>query len=78
MLAVARRITGPLLVVHGDRDPTVPVSQSRALRDHLRRPGRTRLEYVEVPGAGHDPLTASPDARAALARFLGSSARRAR
>ena len=73
VLAVARRITGPLLVVHGDRDPTVPVTQSRALRDHLRRPGRARLEYVEVPGAGHDPLAASPAARAALARFLAAS-----
>ena len=56
VLAVARRIDGPLLVVHGDRDPTVPVSQSRALHHHLRRPGRTRLEYVEVAGADHDPL----------------------
>lgn len=70
VLAVARRITGPLLVVHGEQDPTVPVTQSRALRDHLRRPGRARLEYLEVPGAGHDPLAASDLARAALARFL--------
>lgn len=70
VLTVARRIRGPLLVVHGDRDPTVPVSQSRALREHLRRPGRTQLEYVEVPGAGHDPLAGSATAQAALARFL--------
>ena len=72
VLAVARRIDGPLLVVHGDRDPVVPVSQSRALRHHLRKPGHTRLEYVEVAGVGHDPLTASADARAALARFLAA------
>lgn len=71
VLAVARRITGPLLVVHGDSDPTVPVTQSRALREHLRRPGRTQLEYVEVPGAGHDPIAASAVAQAALDRFLG-------
>ena len=69
VLAVARRIDGPLLVVHGDRDPTVPVTQSRALRHHLRRPGRTRLEYVEVAGAGHDPLATSSDA---LTRFLAA------
>ena len=75
VLAVARRIHGPLLVVHGDRDPVVPLSQSHALRHHLRKPGHTRLEYVEVAGAGHDPLTASADARAALARFLDRFAR---
>jgi len=49
----------------------VPVTQSRALREHLRRPGRTQLEYVEVPGAGHDPIAASGVAQAALDRFLG-------
>jgi len=72
VLAVARRIRGPLLVVHGEHDTTVPVSQSRALRHHLRRPGQTRLEYVEVAGAGGDPLASSPDARAALTRFLAA------
>ncbi len=72
VLAIARRIHGPLLVVHGDQDATVPVSQSRALRHHLRRPGHTRLEYVEVAGADHDPLAASADARAALTRFLAA------
>ena len=63
VLAVARRIDGPLLVVHGDRDPTVPVSQSRALHHHLRRPGHTRLEYVEVAGAGQTrwPRPRAPD-----------------
>jgi alpha-beta hydrolase superfamily lysophospholipase len=70
VLAVARRIRGPLLVVHGDADATVPVGQSRALRDHLRRPGHARLEYLEVAGVGHDPLAASADARATLTRFL--------
>jgi len=72
VLAVARRIHGPLLVVHGDEDPTVPVSQSRALRHHLRRPGHARLEYVEVPGAGHDPVESSSYAHAAVTRFLAA------
>jgi pimeloyl-ACP methyl ester carboxylesterase len=72
VLAVARRIDGPLLVIHGDRDPTVPVSQSRALRHHLRRPGRARLEYVEVAGADHDPVGSSADAHAAVTRFLAA------
>ena len=72
VLAVARRIHGPLLVVHGDEDPTVPVSQSRALRHHLRRPGHARLEYVEVRGAGHDPVESSAHAHAAVTRFLAA------
>jgi alpha-beta hydrolase superfamily lysophospholipase len=60
VLAVADRIRVPLLVVHGDADPTVPVSQSRHLRSHLRRADRPEpadLTYLEVPGADHDPLT---------------------
>ena len=69
VLTVARRIDGPLLVVHGDQDPTVPVSQSRALHHHLRRPGHARLEYVEVAGAGHDPLATAPEP---LTRFLAA------
>jgi alpha-beta hydrolase superfamily lysophospholipase len=56
--------------VHGDADTTVPVTQSRVLRDHFRRPGRARFEYVEVPGAGHDPIASSAAAQDALARFL--------
>jgi hypothetical protein len=47
----------------------VPVSQSRALRHHLRRPGHARLEYVEVAGAGHDPLATTPEP---LTRFLAA------
>jgi len=69
VLTVARRIHGPLLVVHGDQDPTVPVGQSRALHHHLRRPGHARLEYVEVAGAGHDPLATAPEP---LTRFLAA------
>jgi pimeloyl-ACP methyl ester carboxylesterase len=70
VMPVVRRIEGALLVVHGDADTTVPVTQSRALRDHLRRPSRARFEYVEVPGAGHDPIASSAAAQDALARFL--------
>jgi pimeloyl-ACP methyl ester carboxylesterase len=70
VMPVVRRIEGALLVVHGDADATVPVTQSRALRDHFRRPGRARFEYVEVPGAGHDPIASSAAAQDALARFL--------
>ena len=42
----------PFLIVHGDRDDTVPVEQSRILRDALKSAG-VPVQYVEVTGGGH-------------------------
>ncbi len=59
VLQLAHRLTAPLLVVHGDRDEVVPVSQSRSLRHELLRLGRTEgadFRYVEAAGAGHEVL----------------------
>ena len=59
VLQLAHRISAPLLIVHGDRDEVVPVSQSRALRHELIRIGRTEgtdFRYVEAAGAGHEVL----------------------
>ncbi|MER5638486.1 alpha/beta fold hydrolase [Kitasatospora sp. NPDC002227] len=59
VLALAHRLTTPLLVVHGGRDEVVPVSQSRSLRHELLRQGRiegTDFRYVEAAGAGHELL----------------------
>ncbi|WP_327069443.1 S9 family peptidase [Kitasatospora sp. NBC_01302] len=59
VLALAERLTARLLIVHGDRDEAVPVSQSRALRHALLRLGRvegTDFRYVEAVGAGHEVL----------------------
>jgi acetyl esterase/lipase len=43
----------PFLVVHGDRDPIVPVTHSRKLVAALREAG-VAVEYAELAGAGHD------------------------
>lgn len=43
------RFQAPVLLVHGDRDTTVPVADAYELRSQA--PGRTRLVVVE--GAGH-------------------------
>ncbi|MGC0311702.1 alpha/beta fold hydrolase [Kitasatospora acidiphila] len=59
VLALADRLTAPLLIVHGDRDEAVPVGQSRALRHELLRLGRAEgsdFRYVEAAGAGHEVL----------------------
>ncbi|MEV6973349.1 alpha/beta fold hydrolase [Kitasatospora sp. NPDC093806] len=59
VLQLAHRIGAPLLIVHGDRDEVVPVSQSRSLRHELLRIGRTEgadFRYVEAAGAGHEVL----------------------
>ncbi|MFE2414209.1 alpha/beta hydrolase family protein [Kitasatospora sp. NPDC059408] len=59
VLQLAHRLSAPLLVVHGNRDEVVPVSQSRSLRHELLRIGRVEgadFRYVEAAGSGHEVL----------------------
>jgi len=42
----------PEYIVHGAKDETVPVTESRAMAEAARRAG-AEVVYVEVPGAGH-------------------------
>ncbi len=74
--AAVARITCPVLVIHGDADPTVPVEQARQL--HAALHGEKRL--CILPGADHR-FTREDDRGAALrqaeewmARHLGRSA----
>jgi dipeptidyl aminopeptidase/acylaminoacyl peptidase len=48
----ADRITTPLLVLHGDDDPVVPVGQSRVLVERMRAAG-AKVELVVYRGEGH-------------------------
>jgi len=48
-IAAAARLRCPLLVVHGDQDPVVPVGQAEAIHAAARDPKR----IVLVPGGGH-------------------------
>ncbi|MGW0590036.1 alpha/beta hydrolase family protein [Streptosporangium sp. NPDC002607] len=62
LLRLADRIRLPLLIVHGEQDPIIPVSHSRRLHDRLRQVRHAHaapLTYLEIPGAGHDPLSDS-------------------
>jgi dipeptidyl aminopeptidase/acylaminoacyl peptidase len=52
----ADRIRTPLLVLHGEDDPVVPVGQSRVLVERIRAAGGdhpTEVEFVVYPGEGH-------------------------
>jgi dipeptidyl aminopeptidase/acylaminoacyl peptidase len=48
----ADQLTTPLLVLHGEDDPVVPVGQSRVLVERLRALGRD-VELQVYPGEGH-------------------------
>jgi dipeptidyl aminopeptidase/acylaminoacyl peptidase len=48
----ADRIAAPVLLIHGDRDRSAGVEQSRRLAERLHELGR-EVELLEVPGAGH-------------------------
>lgn len=62
--ALADRVRAPVLLMHGSADTVIPVAHSRELAELM--PTAT---YVEVPGAGHDPLT-EPDPANRLIGFL--------
>ena len=42
----------PILIMHGDRDPMVPFSQSVILYEKLRETGH-EVEFYKIVGAGH-------------------------
>lgn len=47
------QVDAPILMIHGDRDKTVPVELGRKLRD-AARPDSVR--WVEIPGGSHSQL----------------------
>ena len=61
-----RELRAPLLVLHGDRDEIVPLSQGRALFEAA--PGSKRMHVF--PGLGHNDLV--PLAGAKLARVIAT------
>lgn len=48
----ADKITGPLLLIHGDHDNRVDIGGSRFMADKLQELGRPH-KFVEFPGLGH-------------------------
>jgi pimeloyl-ACP methyl ester carboxylesterase len=71
VLQLCHALRAKLLIVHGERDQRIPVTQSRALRQRLLELGRREgmdYEYVEVPDAGHELAWAPLHER--IVRFL--------
>jgi len=64
-LRVLSGLDVPVLIVHGERDATIAVTDARALAAVARD-----AELVVVPGAGHSDLDAVPPVRTALRRLL--------
>lgn len=44
----------PQLIIHGEEDDLVPISQARAYVSSLRHHGQPQVELVALPGLGHD------------------------
>lgn len=64
-------LTVPVLLVHGSEDRTIPVEQSRALKQRLLELGRTEgidLDYLEVE-TDHDGVTRTRELRQIAVRF---------
>ncbi len=61
----------PVLVIHGERDELIPVSEGQALFDAAPE----AKEFYLVPGAGHNDvsLVAGPEYARRIATFLGVS-----
>jgi pimeloyl-ACP methyl ester carboxylesterase len=61
VLRLCHGIQARLLVVHGDQDSVIPVTQSRMLIDHLLKLGRRQgidFDYLELPGGRHELFNA--------------------
>jgi acetyl esterase/lipase len=64
----------PFLLIHGNADKTVPISQSESLAKALRAAGAKRVTLLIVDGAEHGAFTsASPMTRGAMMSFFDST-----
>jgi acetyl esterase/lipase len=59
----------PVLIVHGDKDPTVPLSQSELLHEALKTGGVDSTLKV-IPGAQHGPGVFTPELSKEYAAFF--------
>ena len=65
IIAAAKRVKQPWLIVHGDADPTVPLSSAKDL--HAAQPD---TEFLIIPGADHTFGSSHPYLNADLPPLL--------
>ncbi|SEU43130.1 alpha/beta hydrolase family protein [Nonomuraea wenchangensis] len=57
---LADRMRPPIMIVHGEQDPIIPVTHSRRLHSRLLAAAHPVAPvYLEIPGSDHDPLVSS-------------------
>ncbi|MFE4580254.1 alpha/beta hydrolase family protein [Streptomyces chartreusis] len=56
LLRLVTHIRAPLMIMHGDQDPVIPVEQSRCIVAAARLNPKQSIIYEEVSGGGHYPL----------------------
>jgi len=62
--------SAPFLIMHGEQDNVVPISQSELLDEALRKAG-VECTFVRIPGNGHGgPGFASPENRKRIEEFF--------
>jgi len=59
----------PFLIVHGDKDPTVPINQSQLLFDALKRAG-VSVHFHTIKGAGHGRGFGGPEIEPMVTAFF--------
>lgn len=68
-VTAARRITVPLLVMHGSADRMIDIADSKAIHDAAPGP---RKQWFAVPGAGHLDAFMREDVRGTLIGWLNA------
>ncbi len=69
-MSYVSRDAAPFLIMHGDKDTTVPISQSETFAEALKKAGAD-VTFVVVKGAGHGgPLFRSPENMKRIADFF--------
>ena len=69
-IAYIGKNAAPFLILHGDKDGVVPISQSELLADALKKAG-VEVAFVPIPGAGHGgPQFQSPENRRRIEQFF--------
>jgi dipeptidyl aminopeptidase/acylaminoacyl peptidase len=62
--------SAPLLIVHGDKDPLVPLSQSEAMVEAMKKAG-VEAKLVVIKGGGHGaPGFDTPENRKLIEEFF--------